>query len=146
MQAADYFTSEQQQMIKAAVARAEKKTSGEIRICIDAKINQDAFDRAVFWFEKLNMHQTALRNGVLIFISIEDHKFSVIGDYGIHEKVSQQFWEKLVEEMTEFFKKNDLTGGLIYAVEHCGNALATYFPLHAEDKNELGDEMTFGNG
>lgn len=146
MHAADYFTEEQQQLIKNAVERAEKKTSGEIRICIDSKISGDAFDRAVFWFEKLNMQQTAQRNGVLIFISIEDRKFSVIGDYGIHEKVSQQFWEKLVEEMTAFFKKNDLTGGLIHAVEHCGNALATYFPANKEDKNELGDEMTFGNG
>lgn len=143
--AADYFTEEQQLMIKAAVARAEKHTSGEIRVCIDSHVADDAFDRAVYWFEKLGMQRTALRNSVLIFVAIEDHKFAVIGDYGIHEKVTQQFWDNLVSEMRAFFAKNDLTGGLIYAIEHCGTALSTYFPYQKNDVDELPNEMIFGN-
>jgi uncharacterized membrane protein len=143
--AADYFTKEQQQKIKSAVAAAEKKTSGEIRVCIDSKIKHEALERAVFWFGKLKMHQTEERNGVLIFIAVEDRKFAVIGDSGIHEKVSQKFWDELVEKMKSFFSSNDLTGGLTHAIEHCGDALAKYFPHQRDDKNELSDEMTFGN-
>lgn len=143
--AADYFSEEQQLMIKAAIVRAERATSGEIRVCIDAHVLDDAFNRAVFWFEKLGMQHTKERNGVLIFIAAEDHKFSVIGDYGIHEKVTQQFWDNLVSEMKSFFSKNDLTGGLIHAIEHCGKALAVYFPYHKNDIDELPNEMIFGD-
>lgn len=143
-QAADFFSEEQQLMIKAAVVRAERNTSGEIRVCIDAHVKDNALDRAVYWFEKLNMQNTKERNGVLIFIAVEDKKFSVIGDSGIHEKVTQQFWNDLINEMKSFFAKKDLTGGLIHAIEHCGTALSTYFPFHRNDVDELPNEMVFG--
>jgi uncharacterized membrane protein len=143
-QAADFFSEEQQLMIKAAVVRAERNTSGEIRVCIDAHVADEPLDRAVYWFDKLKMQNTKERNGVLIFIAIEDKKFSVIGDSGIHEKVTQQFWNDLVNEMKSFFAKNDLTGGLIHAIEHCGKALSTYFPYQRNDVDELPNEMVFG--
>lgn len=89
--AADYFTDEQQLLLKNAIARAEKHTSGEIRIFIDSKIKSEIIDRAAEVFENLKMHETKLHNGVLIYVAIENRQFAIIGDSGIHEFVSQVF-------------------------------------------------------
>ena len=141
--AADYFTEEQQTLIKNAVHRAESKTSGEIRICIDSKIEGDTLTRAAEVFENLNMHKTALRNGILIYIAIENRQFAVIGDSGIHAHVQQSFWEILKEEMIPYFKNTDYTGGLLHAIDKTGNALVEFFPVQGDDKNELSDDIVF---
>ncbi len=142
--AADYFTEEQQSLIKNAVHRAEGHTSGEIRVCIDSKIDGDALVRAAEVFKQLKMHETALHNGVLIYVAIENRQFAVIGDSGIHAHVSQQFWDTLKEEMIPFFKNSDYTGALLFALNKTGHALAKYFPLQQNDKNELADDIFFG--
>jgi len=72
--AADYFSDEQQLLLKNAIARAEKHTSGEIRIFIDSKVKSEIIDRAAEVFENLKMHETKLHNGVLIYVAIENRQ------------------------------------------------------------------------
>ncbi len=144
MHAADYFSAPQQLLIKNAVKQAEQLTSGEIRVCIDSKITGNAYQRAVEVFHQLNMHKTKLRNGILIYIAIENRQFAVIGDSGIHQHVHQQFWDDLKNEMITFFGNNDYTGGLLHAINKTGRALAQYFPFHHTDSNELPDDIIFG--
>jgi uncharacterized membrane protein len=142
--AADYFSDEQQLQIKNAVQQAEKRTSGEIRVCIDSKIKGDAYTRAVEFFHELKMHKTELHNGVLIYVAIENKQFAVIGDSGIHQHVHQQFWENLKEEMIPFFKNGDYTGALLHAIKQTGEALVKHFPYSKNDANELSDDIIFG--
>ena len=68
--------------IRAAIASTEDLTSGEIRIHLDPVCPDDPLGRARAVFETLGMHRTAARNGVLIYVSIEDRKLAVIGDVG----------------------------------------------------------------
>ena len=143
--AADYFSEEQQQQIKNAVKQAEQLTSGEIRVCIDSKITGDAYTRAIECFHQLKMHETKLRNGVLIYIAIENKQFAVIGDSGIHQHVHQTFWDNLKDEMIPFFKEGNFTGGLLHAIAQTGNALVKHFPYQKNDSNELADDIIFGN-
>ncbi|MBS1764715.1 MAG: TPM domain-containing protein [Bacteroidetes bacterium] len=142
--ASSYFSEEQQLLLKNAIARNEKKTSGEIRVYIDSVINGDVLERAAEIFETLRMHETHLHNGVLIYVAIESRQFAIIGDSGIHQHVSQNFWEKVKSEMIPFFKRKDFTGGLLHAIDETGAKLKLHFPIKKDDINELPNDVIFG--
>ncbi len=139
----DFFSPEQQSQLIQAIREAEKNTSGEIRIHLDKICNGDPYKRAVEIFEKLKMHKTAQRNGVLFYLSIEDHKLAIIGDQGIHEKVPDGFWNEIVELMVQSFKQGQLIEGLTQGLKMTGEQLAIYFPYQKNDQNELSDELSF---
>jgi len=139
----DHINDEDQARIISAIEKAELNTSGEIRIHIESKCKEDILDHAAFIFEKLEMHKTDQRNAILFYIAITDHKFAVIGDAGIHEKVGDDFWENVKNEMTSFFKEGQLAEGLINGIEKAGNELKSYFPYQTNDKNELDNEISF---
>ncbi|NQX99129.1 MAG: TPM domain-containing protein, partial [Flavobacteriales bacterium] len=82
--ARDLFTQEQQNLIVAAVKEAELNTSGEIKVHIERKCKEDVLDHAAFMFDKLEMQKTELRNGVLIYLAVEDKKLAILGDAGIN--------------------------------------------------------------
>ena len=80
MRPEDFLTADQQKTVVHAVRFAEKGTSGEIRIHIDGDCPSTALERAEEVFEKLGMHRTKLRNGVLIYLACNTKVFSIIGD------------------------------------------------------------------
>lgn len=142
--AAKLFNTEEQEQIKLAIQAAEFQTSGEIRVFVEDKCaDADVFNRAVFQFNKLKMQETAQRNGVLIYLAVNDRKFAIIGDSGINEKVNPDFWESTKELMLEHFKKSEMTEGLIQGIAKVGEQLKTLFPYDKDDKNELPDEIAF---
>jgi uncharacterized membrane protein len=130
--------------MKAAIGNAEKRTSGEIRVFIEDRSKDDPLDRAAFLFQKIGIGSTVLRNGVLIYVALKDHKFSIIGDKGIHEKVGPGFWDAIKEKMTEHFRAGRIYDGIVTAVTDAGEALADHFPYTAGDRNELSDDIIFG--
>lgn len=134
-----------QTRIHDAVLHAEKLTSGEIRICIEDTCPLDVLDRSAFIFKKLAIHETKERNGILIYISIKDRKYAIIGDAGIHVHVKQEFWDQLGLEMVSYFKEGKISDGIIHAVHRAGEKLSSYFPFHGEDKNELSNDIYFGS-
>ena len=76
--------------IEHAIAQAELTTSAELRVHLEDNCKEDPLDRAAYLFEKLEMHKTALRNGVLIYVAFQDRKLAILGDAGIHHHVHQQ--------------------------------------------------------
>ena len=144
MKAIDYFTPEQRERIKQAVHHAEMLTSGELRVYIEDKCKIDVLDRAAFVFAEMMMHKTAERNGVLIYLALEDKKFAIIGDVRIHAKVGDNFWNTIKESMAEHFKNSRFTDGLIQGITEAGHALQQYFPRTDADRNELSDDIQFG--
>ncbi len=140
------FTEQEQQQIRKAIESAEKNTSGEIRICVEKTCSEEALDRAVTYFKKLNMHKTRLRNGVLIYLSTVDRKFAIIGDAGINKVVPNDFWDKTKEIMLGNFKYGNLTEGIISGLNMAGEQLQKYFPSNDTDKNELPDDIAFMDG
>jgi uncharacterized membrane protein len=90
------------------------------------------------------MHETALRNGVLIYLSTDDRKFAIIGDAGINAVVPPGFWNDVKELMVSYFKKGDLVGGFVLGIEQVGQKLKEFFPYMKDDSNELSDEISYG--
>ncbi|PKK35194.1 hypothetical protein BWI96_18495 [Siphonobacter sp. SORGH_AS_0500] len=139
------LTEDQTQEIIQHIKEAEKQTSGEIRVHIEEKTQADLdpLERAQQIFMKLNMHQTAQRNGVLFYVAIEARKFAICGDKGINEVVPAEFWNSTRDAMREHFRQNDLVQGLCTGIEMAGVQLKTYFPRQSDDQNELPDEISF---
>lgn len=145
MKAVDIIGSAGKETIRKAVGAAEQLTSGEIRVFIDEECKEDVMDHAAFVFAELGMHKTDLRNGVLIYLALKDHKFAIIGDAGIHAKVGDDFWNHVKEEMLEHFRHGRIVEGIEHAVMQAGNKLKVFFPKQQQDVNELPDDIVFGN-
>jgi uncharacterized membrane protein len=129
-------------LIVSAIQKAEMQTSGEIRVHIDKKCASDPVKRAVQVFEKLGMHKTDLRNGVLIYVSFSDRKLAIIGDQGIDSVVPADFWMSTKEKMINHFKENRFADGIIAAITEAGEQLKRFFPYMENDENELSNEIS----
>ncbi len=138
------LTSSQKKQIVAAIEKAEKKTSGEIRVHLSyLKIDASPLLEAQKEFVKLKMHETKDRNGILIYINPQARKFALFGDEGIHSKLGQAYWDQLKETLRDNIHHDDLTTGIIKAVMELGSQLALHFPYsHSEDKNELQNDIS----
>ena len=128
--------------VSRAIAGEEVRTSAEIRVHLDHHCSGEAMARAVAVFERLGMHRTAARHGVLIYVSVGDHKLAVLGDLGIHERVGQAYWERLVEAVLAHFRDERPRDGLLHAVGEVGAILARHFPRRPDDVNELSDQVS----
>jgi uncharacterized membrane protein len=127
--------------VVAAIGAAEKKTSGEIRVLVSRRATDDAVAAATHEFDRLGMAKTAEKNGVLIFVAPTNRVFAVVGDTGIHAKCGDRFWQELAAAMTEHFKRDEFTDGLVLGIDRAGSLLAEHFPRRADDRNELPDDV-----
>ncbi|MGQ0827098.1 MAG: TPM domain-containing protein [Bacteroidota bacterium] len=140
----NFFNKQQKQAIQDAIAAAELNTSGEIRVHIDDVCKEDVLDKAANMFHQLKMDATGLRNGVLFYLAVKDHKFAILGDKGINERVPADFWDHIKNEMLIHFKQQQFTEGLCKGIEMAGEKLKAHFPLLHNDSNELTNDMSFG--
>lgn len=139
-----HFTQAEEALILAAIVSAEEKTSGEIRVHLTLKKWEwgNTYRRACRLFKRLGMEKTKERNGILFFIAIHKHAFAIVGDQGIHEKVTQAFWDELRDRLTLHIKQGHLVEGLIDAITRCGESLAHFFPRQEDDRNELSNTIS----
>lgn len=142
--AKDLFNSMEKALIVDAIKQAEKNTSGEIRVHIERKCKEDVLDHAAFMFDALEMQQTELRNGVLIYLAMEDRQLAILGDVGINQKVASDFWETTKDAMISNFKEGNYAQGLREGILMAGEQLKEHFPYQKNDVNELSDDISFG--
>lgn len=125
-----------------AITGAEAGTSAEIRVHLDHRCPGEPVARAAAVFDRLGMHRTAERHGVLIYVAVADRKLAVIGDQGIHERVGEAYWQRLVADVLAHFREARPRDGVLHAVSELGAALHRHFPRAPDDRNELRDEMS----
>jgi uncharacterized membrane protein len=130
-----------QPKIVDAIAAAEKRTSGEIRVHVQPKSGGDIRSTGERTFERLGMTKTELRNGVLLFIACEEHRFVILGDRGIDEKVPAGFWDEIAAKLTIRFKAGEFTDGIAEAIHSAGEELRHFFPRAEGDVDELSNEI-----
>jgi uncharacterized membrane protein len=131
--------------IKEAIAEAEKRTSGEIRISVAPFFWGSVRRVAEKAFIRLGMTGTKARNGILFFVVPSRRRFVILGDEGIHAKVGQEFWDHLAGAVSQEFRKGEFTLGLIKGIQEAGEHLAAHFPYEPlTDRNELPDEIDLG--
>lgn len=140
----DVFGSAEESLVEQAIAQAELQTSGEIRVHIDNRCKEAVLDRAAFLFEELEIHQTEARNGVLIYLALQDKKLAILGDAGINAKVPGDFWNKIKGEMIQACSEGRYVDAIVQAVLSAGEQLKAHFPYQSDDENELPNNISFG--
>ena len=130
--------------IVKAIADAEARSSGEVRVHVARGTVDDPEAAAARQFEALGMTKTAERNGVLLFVAPTSQRFAVVGDQGIHERCGPDFWKDIAAAVEKDLKGGRFTDGIVKGVTRLGDALAIHFPRQAgsADTNELPDEVT----
>ena len=140
----EFLTQAEEQEIVAAIGKAEKNTSGEIRVHIEKETSIAAIDRAMEVFRNLNMESTQERNGVIIYVAVKSHQFAIYGDKGINEKVADDFWNCTKDVMANHFKNGNYKQGLIEGILNAGEQLKKHFPYQDNDTDELSNEISKG--
>jgi uncharacterized membrane protein len=132
--------------IERAIKAGEVTHSGQVRFVVEGALdgkplfrNQPARERALDIFSHLRIWDTAHNNGVLIYLLLADRDVEIIADRGIDPKVGASGWEKICSAMETDFRAGDFERGVIKGIDAVSKQLATHFPKHDSNKNELPD-------
>lgn len=129
--------------IEAAIAAAERETSGEIRVHLERhQPSGDALARATEIFARLGMHDTAERNAVLIYLAVDNHTLAIAGDAGVHAQVGDAYWQGIRNAMVERLRRGEPREAVVHAVGEVGQVLRRFFPRRPDDRDELSDRVS----
>ncbi|KAI95235.1 hypothetical protein T281_06510 [Rhodomicrobium udaipurense JA643] len=101
--------------------------------------------RAAQQFVAQDIHTTAGHTGVLLFVSQAERRAEILVDAGIHEKVPDAEWKKIVDRLTDRIGRGEPAAGLEEAVHKIGEHLATHFPPDATKENLLPNHLVMLN-
>jgi putative membrane protein len=101
------------------------------------EIDEEVHEAAVNAFFHNRLYRTKESNGVLLFISVFEHRVWVLADHGIDAKVDQQEWDKIVAGVTDGIKQNQAVEAICRAIREIGKMLETHFPVNPNDIDEL---------
>jgi uncharacterized membrane protein len=137
----------EQRQIVDAIRAAEVTTTGEIKVHVEARCPAaDPYSRAVQLFDKLGLHRTEARNGVLIYAALHERRFAMVGDVGIAEPAGSEFWAEPTRHLSIAFRRGSFGEGLTIAIRAIGERLARRFPFRpvpgAINKDELDNEIS----
>jgi putative membrane protein len=97
--------------------------------------------RCLAAFSAEGLHYTREHTGVLIFVSLFEHRVEILADRGINEKVSPGTWDELVRMLTAGLKSGTACDAFCQAIERCGEILASHFPRLPDDQDELPNRL-----
>lgn len=98
-------------------------------------------DRAVRAFKIGAERRTHGRTGILIYLSMKEHRAEILADVAIAEKVDAEVWGEAMDAMLAEIKQGHIADGMIAAIEQVGVVLAEHFPRDEDDVNELPDRL-----
>ncbi len=132
--------------IEQAIKAGETTHSGQVRFVVEGALDgaplfrdQPARERALDVFSQLRIWDTAHNNGVLIYLLLADRKVEIVADRGIDAHVGAAGWAKICAGMEAEFRVGNFERGVIKGIEAVSRELATYFPAHGANRNELPD-------
>ena len=141
-----FFSDDDFLRISGKIKEMEKISSGEIKVSI--KESKPAFKKklpirnlAEKEFVRLNMHNTRDKTGILLYLLLSDRQFYILADEGINEKVPENTWDKIRDDIQHKFRSGNFTDGLVNGIDQVGNILSRHFPIKPDDTNELSDKV-----
>lgn len=106
-----------------------------------AELTEEVSQRAMQAFLENNLHTTKNRNGILIMVTLLEHKVEILADQGINNLVPKETWQSAVPKLAHQIKKGNLIEGMIECLNFCGDELAKHFPIEEHDSNELDNSL-----
>lgn len=135
------------------IAASEQRHSGEIRICVEAALPlsqalamRDSPSRqhvirarALDWFARLHVWDTAQNNGVLIYLLLTEHAIEIVADRGVCDATAQVCWATTARQLGERLAGGAMEDGLTAALEAVSAQLVAQYPLErgAPNPDEL---------
>lgn len=98
-------------------------------------------NQAVRQFKVGAQGRTAGHTGVLIYLSMREHRAEIVADESIAAKVPAEVWGEAMGDMLSQIRKGCIAEGLAVGVRDVGFVLAEHFPRGSEDVNELPDRL-----
>ena len=92
-------------------------------------------------FYEQGAHLTHEHSGVLFFVSLAERYVEIVADKGIHEKVGEEVWRRIVAGFVDAVRQGRVTEGFVAAIGACGEAMATHYPAQPGDTDELSDGL-----
>jgi putative membrane protein len=103
--------------------------------------------RALQAFVEEEVFDTRDRTGILLFVSLHEHRIEVLGDTGINERVRPDDWAEVVARIRRGIQNDNLTEGLEEAIEMCGRLLERRgVNVRPDDENELSNTVRTPDG
>lgn len=111
------------------------------------RLDETVHRRALQAFVEEEVFDTRDRTGILLFVSLREHRIEVLGDSGINQQVEPDDWTEVVARIQRGIQNDNLTEGLVEAIEKCGRLLERKgVDVRPDDENELTDTVrTPGN-
>lgn len=107
------------------------------RLIHPAEIDAEVEEKVLVSFVEHGLHKTRDNTGILILISLFEHRVQVLADQGINDKVPGDTWDKLVKDVTEGIRTGAACEALCREIRICGELLAEHFPVRHDDTDEL---------
>ena len=98
-------------------------------------------DQAVKHFKVGAERRTHGRTGVLIYLSMREHRAEIVADEPIAEKVPAEVWGEAMADMLAEIRKGCIAEGMAAGVRDVGQVLSEHFPRNHDDENELPDRL-----
>lgn len=92
-------------------------------------------------FQHNRLRNTQDSTGILIYISLYEHRVKVLGDDGISAKLTHTEWEHICNTIIDGFKEKQYTNSIVEGINLSGKLLAEHFPIKEDDKDELSNEL-----
>jgi len=142
-----HFPPAELQKIESAIKQSEARHSGEIRFAIESSLPLKALwydetvrERALEVFSLLRVWDTEDNNGVMIFLSLADHKVEIVADRAINRVVAVEEWQQICHRMEVELQAGNYGSAIASAVAEIGQLLETHFPRKHNDKDELSNK------
>jgi len=108
---------------------------------VSSKVDEEVHQRALQAFVSHNLHATRDHTGILIMVSLLEHRVEILADSGINSKVPADAWQQIVADMLAQIKTGDLVEGLCIAVRECAQVLAAEFPGSHDNPDEISNRV-----
>jgi putative membrane protein len=93
-------------------------------------------------FLEYELFSTKQRTGILILISLLEHRVEILGDKGINSKIEENEWEQIIQHMMDYLKQKKNTEAMLEGIRMCKELLLKYgFTADADDTNELPNHL-----
>jgi putative membrane protein len=107
------------------------------------RMEETVRQRALLAFYEKGLYRTRFQTGIIIFISLFEHKVWVLADKGIYEKMTQEALNRFAQNVSRGIKEGRACDALCQAIEGIGQLLVEHFPITPGDTNELPNEVLF---
>lgn len=97
--------------------------------------------RAIEIFKAAAERRTVGRTGILIYLSLGEHRAEIIGDEAITSVTTPEDWGEAMADLLAHVRQGRIADGMVAAIDDIGVVLAKHFPRSTADKNEIPDKL-----